>query len=118
MRVEAEKGMNSVLSELLLTQSEALLGQHDDRASLGRLVGERGELRGLGEVELVDAADRQELRRLPVAERDGSRLVEQQHVDVTRGLDRAADIARTFRCTSRPSPQCRLLTAALRSSWG
>ena len=76
-----------VLAELLLAQPEALLRENDDRAPLGRLVGERGELRGLGEVELVDAADREELGGLPIAERDRARLVQQEHVDVARGLD-------------------------------
>ena len=39
---------------------------------------------------LVDAVDRDELGRLAVAERDRAGLVEQQHVDVAGGLDRAA----------------------------
>ena len=90
MRVEAENGMNCVLAELLLAEPEPLLGEDDDRASLGRLVGERGELGDLGELELLDAVDRQELGRLAVAERDRAGLVEQEHVDVARGLDRAA----------------------------
>ena len=79
-----------MLAELLLAEAEALLCQDHDRAALRRLVGERCELSGLCEVELVDAAHRQELRRLAVAEGDGSRLVEEEHVDVARGLDRAA----------------------------
>ena len=56
----------------------------------GRLVGERGELRDLGELALLDAVDREELGGLPVAERDRAGLVEQEHVDVAGGLDRAA----------------------------
>ena len=84
------EGDELVLAELLLAEPEPLLGEHDDRAALGRLVGERRELRGLREVELLDAADGQELGRLPVAEGDRARLVEQEHVDVSRGLDRAA----------------------------
>ena len=79
-----------VLAELALAQPVALLGEHDDRAPFGRLVGERGELRHLGELALLDAVDRDELGRLAVAERDRAGLVEQQHVDVARGLDRAA----------------------------
>ena len=89
MRVEAENGTNCVLAELPLAEAEALLGEDDDRAALGRLVGERRELRDLGELELVDAADGQELGRLAIAERDRAGLVEQEHVDVARGLDRA-----------------------------
>ena len=67
-----------------------LLGEHDDRAALGRLVGERGELRDLGELGLGDAGHRDELAGEAVADRDRAGLVEQQHVDVAGGLDRAA----------------------------
>ena len=67
-----------------------LLGQHDDGAALRRLVGERGELRGVRQFLLGHAAQRLELGRLAVAERDGAGLVEQQRIDVARGLDRAA----------------------------
>ena len=38
----------------------------------------------------ANAGRGQERGRLPVAERDRAGLVEQQHVDVARGLDRAA----------------------------
>ena len=81
--------LGAVRGELVLAQP-VLLGQHDDRAPLGRLVGERGQLRGLGQLGLGDAGHREERRRLAVAERDRAGLVEQQHVDVARGLDRAA----------------------------
>ena len=67
-----------------------LLGEHDDRAALGRLVGQRGQLRDLGQLGFGDARHRDELAGQPVADRDRARLVEQQHVDVTRGLDRTA----------------------------
>ena len=43
-----------VLAELALAQVEALLREHDDRAALRRLVGERGELRDLGQLALLD----------------------------------------------------------------
>ena len=56
----------------------------------GRFVGERGELRGVGEFLLGDAAHRHELGRLAVAERDGAGLVEQQRIDVAGRLDGAA----------------------------
>jgi hypothetical protein len=36
-----------------LADAVLLLGQHDDRAALGRLVGERGELRRVGELASV-----------------------------------------------------------------
>ena len=67
-----------------------LLGEHHDRAAFRGLVGERGHLGDLRELGLLDAWHRQELRGLAVAERDRAGLVEQQHVDVARGLDGAA----------------------------
>ena len=65
------------------------LREHHDRAALGRLVGERGELRDLGELGLGHARHRHELGGEAVADRDRAGLVEQQHVDVAGGLDRA-----------------------------
>ena len=53
MRVVADEGDELVLAELALAQPEPLLGEHDDRAALGRLVGERGELRDLGQLALA-----------------------------------------------------------------
>ena len=44
------------------------LGEDYDRAALRRLVGEGGELRRIGELLFGHAADRQEFRRLAVAE--------------------------------------------------
>ena len=76
--------------ELALAQPVLLLREHDDRAALGRLVGERRELRRLGELLLADAVHRDELGGLAVAERDRAGLVQQQHVDVAGGLDGAA----------------------------
>ena len=67
-----------------------LLGEDDNRAPFGRLVGERSELGGIGHDALADAGRRTELRRLPVAKRNGARLVEEQRVDVTRGFDGSA----------------------------
>ena len=66
------------------------LGEHDDRAALGRLVGERGELRDLGELGLGHARHRHELGGEAVADRDRAGLVEQQHVDIAGRLDRTA----------------------------
>ena len=78
------------LGELAAADAVFLLGQHDDRAAFRRLVGERSKLRRVGQFLLGHAAHRLELGRLAVAERDGAGLVEQQRVDVARGLDRAA----------------------------
>ena len=88
LRGEGDEGASSA-AELVLAQA-VLLGQHDDRAALGRLVGQRRELRRLGEVRLLHARHRDERGGLAVAERDRAGLVEQQHVDVARRLDRAA----------------------------
>jgi hypothetical protein len=41
--------------DVALAQVEALLGQHHDAAALGRLVGQRGELRGVGQLALGHA---------------------------------------------------------------
>ena len=73
--------------ELALAEAEALLGEDHDRAPLRRLVGQAGELGRIGELALGDARQRQELRRLAVAERDRARLVEQQGGAVAGGLD-------------------------------
>ncbi len=66
-----------------------LLREDHDAAALGRLVGERAELGGIGEALVADPRRGQERRRLPVAERDRARLVEQEDVDVAGGLHRA-----------------------------
>ena len=51
MRVWAVNGTNSrVVRRELVLADPVLLGEHDDRAALGRLVGERGQLRRLGEL--------------------------------------------------------------------
>ena len=78
------------LGEVAAANAVLLLGEHDDRAALWRLVGERGELGGVGQLLLGDAAERPEFGGLPVAERDGAGLVEEQRVDVARRLDGAA----------------------------
>jgi hypothetical protein len=67
-----------------------LLSEHDDGAPFRRLVGERGELRGVGQLLLGHAGDGLELGRLAVAERDGSGFVEQKRVDIASGFDRTA----------------------------
>ena len=52
MRVCAVNGTNVAPSscDVALADAELLLGEHDDAAAFGRLVGERGELRGVGEL--------------------------------------------------------------------
>ena len=60
IRVLAENGTSDRPVQVALAQPEALLGEHDDRAALGRLVGEAGELGGVGELEVGDAGRRDE----------------------------------------------------------
>ena len=92
MRLCAVNGMKlrAQLRQVAAADAVLLLRQHDDRAAFRRLVGERGELRRIRQLLLGHAAHRLELGRLPVAERDGAGLVEQQRIDVARRLDRAA----------------------------
>ena len=71
-------------------QAVFFLGQHDDAAAFGRFVGQRRELRRVGQVRQVDAIGGNEFHRLAVAHRDRAGFVEQQHVDVAGGFDGAA----------------------------
>src|SRR5262249_43337096 len=70
------------LLDVPLANAVLLLGEHDDASAFGSLVGERGELSGIGEVALGNARRRDELCRLPISQRDRAGLVEQQHVHV------------------------------------
>ena len=67
-----------------------LLRQHDDRATFRRLVRQRRKLRRVGQLLRGDPGKRDELGRLAIAERDGAGLVQQQRIDVSRGLHCAA----------------------------
>ena len=66
------------------------LRQHHDAASLGRFVGQRSELRRVGEfvVETPGAGD--ELARLAIAQRDGAGFVEEEDIDIARRFHRPA----------------------------
>ncbi len=107
------------LEQLALADAVPLLRQHDDRPALGRLVGERRELRGLGQLPLVDAGRREERDRLAVAERDRAGLVEQQRRR-RRRPPRPPDRSSRARCAAPAGPcrRCRSPTAARRSSSG
>ena len=76
--------------EIASAQLELLLREHDDGAAFRRFVGERRELGDVGKFARVDAGRGMKRCGLAVAERDRSRLVEKQHVDIARRLDRAA----------------------------
>ena len=59
MRVCAVNGTNSACSsrQVAAAEVEFLLGEHDDGAALRRFVGERGELRRIGELGFRHAAE-------------------------------------------------------------
>jgi hypothetical protein len=86
LRRERDEGRAHLL-HLALADTVLLLGQDHDAATLGRLVRQRRELRGVGERRLRHAVGRHERGGLTVTERDRARLVEQQHVDVAGCLD-------------------------------
>ncbi len=65
------------------------LGQDDDAPAFGRFVGQGGELGGIGQLLDRDARRREKGRGLAVAQGDRPGLVEEQDVDVARGLDGA-----------------------------
>ncbi len=69
MRVWAVNGTKygAAVAQVALADLEPLLREHDDAPALGRLVGERRELRRVGEVLLADAGRRMKRGRLPVA---------------------------------------------------
>ena len=92
MRVWAENGMNVAPQVVDVAAAEAVFffGQHDDAAAFGRFVGQRGELRGVGQFGNAHAVGGNELDRLAIAQRDRAGLVEQQHVDVAGRFDGAA----------------------------
>ncbi len=92
MRVCAVNGTNSAAWAAKLAAADVvlLLGQHDDRSAFRRFVGERRQLRGVGQGRLRHAWQRDELTGLTVAERDRAGLVEQQRVHVAGSFDGAA----------------------------
>ena len=120
MRVCAVNGTSSRRASVALAEAEPLLREHDDRAALGRLVGEARELRRVGQLApRVTPGRGIELRRLAVAERDRAGLVEQQRVD-SRPPPRPRARTSRARCAARagPSRRCRSPRAARRSSSG
>ena len=76
--------------KLAATEAEFFLGEHHDTTALGRLVGERGELRGIREAFEGNTGRGDEVAGLAVTERDRAGFVEQEDVDVARGLDSTA----------------------------
>ena len=105
IRVVAREGDELVLAELALAQAEPLLREHDDRAALGRLVGERRELRDLGE---LAARSTPSTGMNSAAWRLPSVIVPVLSSSSTSTSPDAStarpDIASTLRCTSRSMP--------------
>ena len=86
-------------------EAVALLGQRDDRAALGRLVGQADDSStASASSRSVDAADREELGRHAVAVGDGAGLVEQQGRQSPAASTARPDMASTLRCTRRSMP--------------
>ena len=108
-----------LLADVPRPQIELLLGQHHDRTPFRRLVGERRQLRSIGKLRLRHVRRRNERAGHAVAERNGARLVEQQHVHVARGLDGASahghDVALQDAIHPRDADGAQ---TARRSSWG
>ena len=75
-------------AQLALADAELFLGEDDDGASLGCLVGQGRQLRHVGELLLAVTADREEVRGHAVAQRDRAGLVQQENLHVTSGFDR------------------------------
>ncbi len=71
------------------SQFVGVLGEHDDRAAFGGLVGQTRQLRGIGDLTRGGAVAGQELGGHAVAEGDRARLVQQQGVHIPGGLDGA-----------------------------
>ncbi len=89
MRTERNK-LGIVRTHFAPAQSVLFFRQHHNRASLGSFVGQRRELRRIRQHRFGHARRGNELRRLPVAQRDGSGLVEQQSIHVASGFHRAS----------------------------
>src|SRR5262249_33615464 len=89
LRRERNK-VGAVLRKLAPANSILFLGQHDNGAPFGRLVSERRKLRGTRQVLLRDTRGWNKCRRRSIAERDGSGLVEKQHVNVAGRFDGAS----------------------------
>ena len=86
------KGTNvaSQLVHFARTQSEFLFGQYDNGTPFRRFVGERAQLCRCREVVRLDARRGMKRDRHTIAERDGAGFVEQQHIDISSGFDRAS----------------------------
>jgi hypothetical protein len=69
------------LGEIAAANAVSLLGEHDDGAARGGLVGERGELRDIGQLLLGHAAQRLELGGLATSPAASTARPDIQHVE-------------------------------------
>ena len=81
-----------------------VLGELHDRAALGGLIGQRRQMRRLGQGVLVGVADRDELGGHAVAERDGAGLVQNSVVTSPAASTARPDMASTLWRTMRSMP--------------
>ncbi len=89
LRTERNKGRAQRM-DVAFAQAEFFLGQHDDAAAFRRFIGQRGQLRRVGQLSLGHAAGMQEVVGLAVAQRDRAGLVQQQHIHIARRFHRTA----------------------------
>jgi hypothetical protein len=89
LRAEWNKGRTQFLN-IPFPQPVLFFCQDYDAASFRCLIGEGGKLRGICQFLGLNSLGRKKRRRLAIAERDRTGLVEKQHVHVTCGFDRAA----------------------------
>src|SRR5579872_7476017 len=78
--------LHVVLSQFASPQPVFFFSQHHNGAAFRCLVGQRRKLRRAGHFLHGDSRGRHESHRLPVPQRDGAGLVQQQRVDIARGL--------------------------------
>ena len=86
------------------SSASRLRAKLDDRATLGRLVADRGQQGGAHDLGLADAVDRRDAGGQPIAEGDRAGLVEQDDVHVAARLHRAPDSASTLKRATRSMP--------------
>ena len=82
--------MNCAFGSSVICRSRIpnLFRQHHNASPFGCFIGQRGKLRGIGQIPFRDARGGQELGGLAVAQRDRACLIQQHHVHVSRRFDR------------------------------
>ena len=77
-------------AEFAAAEAVFFFGEDDDGAAFGSFIGERGKLRGVGQLGFGDAGRGMKGGGFAIAEGDGAGFVEEQHVDIAGGFDGAA----------------------------